>query len=83
MSNEPKRLVPIQDRSTLFRDRVSNGIINTDDNGYEAYIRSYEARKKEKEEMESLKTKVDSLSSDMSELKSLMTDFIRSIKNDD
>lgn len=77
-----KKLIPIADKSNLFREATSNGIINTDDNGYEQYLRSYEARKKEKEEMESLKEKVDSLSSDMSDLKSLMTDFIRSVKND-
>lgn len=74
--------IKIKDRTSLVRDAFSNGVINNDSNGYASYIQNYEKQKKKLEEFDELKDKVDSLTSDISDLKSMMTEFIRSAKND-
>lgn len=50
---------------SLKRDPKTNAIVNTNNQGYEEYIRNRESKKSQQEEIESIKT-------DIAELKSLL-----------
>lgn len=58
-------LIPVEGHANFGRDPDSNAILNTDNSGYDAYIRAREANKKKDEEINSLKE-------DIAELKEMM-----------
>jgi hypothetical protein len=58
-------LITVEGNPSLKRDPKTNAIVNTNNQGYEEYIRNRESKKSQQEEIESIKT-------DIAELKSLL-----------
>ena len=58
-------LIPVEGENYLYRDSISNAIINTNQSGYESYI----SRKKFQENE---KQRLDHLESEIGEIKSLL-----------
>jgi len=58
-------LIPVEGHANFGRDPDSNAILNTDNSGYDAYIRAREASRKKDQELDSLKQ-------DIAELKEMM-----------
>lgn len=66
-------LIPVEGNKNLFRNSETGAIINYDEVGYNAYIKSREEKKKQKNEIDQLKKDVD-------EIKQLLKDFINESK---
>lgn len=65
MNEEYTDLIPVEGHSNLGRDSNSNAIINTDQTGYETYLKArYDRLKKDKD--------LDDLREEVKELKELL-----------
>ena len=71
-----KKLIPVEGRPNLYRDKNSGAIINTDKNAYQQHLKQIKSAQDEKLKMERLETEVESIKNDLSEIKSLLTSFI-------
>ena len=47
MNNENEDLIPVEGYSSLFRDRFTGAIVNTDKSAYANYIRMKEQKQRE------------------------------------
>lgn len=71
-----KKLIPVEGRPNLYRDKNSGAIINTDRNAYQQHLKQIKSAQDEKLKMEKLEIEVESIKNDLSEIKSLLTSFI-------
>ena len=65
-------LVKVKDRSGLYRDEYSNGIVNMNENEYKTYIENYKKCYNEKQKIKNLENDVNSIKNDLSEIKDLL-----------
>ena len=66
-------LIPVEGHKNLFRNSETGAIINHDEVGYSAYIKSREEKRKQKDE-------IDQLKKDVTEIKQLLQDLVNETK---
>jgi len=69
-------LIPVQDQPGIFRDSVTNAIINKNTNDYNTYIKNRKAMKSKNERIGDLEKKVDDLTGDIGDIKSMLQSLI-------
>ena len=69
-------LIPVQDQPGIFRDSITNAIINKNTNDYDTYIQQRNRMKSKNERIEDLEQKVDDLSGDIGDIKSMLQSLI-------
>jgi hypothetical protein len=62
----------VEGHTNLIRDEKTKAILNTNENGYENYIRKREIKKNEDERISSLENNVNMIKSDLDEIKNLL-----------
>lgn len=62
-------MIPVKGHPNLYRDENSGAIINCDNNSYNQYMNSLNARNTQKQEIEKIKT-------DINEIKSLLMELL-------
>ena len=65
---EDKDLVKVEGEQSLFRDKNTGAILNTDSAGYAQYMRMKQRKQTEREELDTIK-------SDIEEIKSLLREL--------
>jgi len=68
MNNENEDLIPVEGYSSLFRDRFTGAIVNTDKSAYANYIRMKEQKQREKDELNQIKSDIEEIKSLLKEL---------------
>jgi hypothetical protein len=61
-------LIPVEGEPSLFRDKNSGAIINTDSSGYNQYKKMKQRRQTEREELDILRKDIDEIKSLLREL---------------
>tara|TARA_R100001594_G_scaffold70803_1_gene105267 strand:- start:32 stop:253 length:222 start_codon:yes stop_codon:yes gene_type:complete len=69
-------LIPVQDQPGIFRDSITNAIINKNTNDYDTYIQQRNRMKSKNERINDLEKKVDDLSDDIGDIKSMLQSLI-------
>ena len=69
-------LIPVQDQPGIFRDSVSNAIVNKNTNDYDTYIRQRNKMRSKNERIDDLEKKVDDLTGDIGDIKSMLQSLI-------
>ncbi len=69
-------LIPVQDQPGIFRDSVSNAIVNKNNNDYDTYIKQRNRMRSKNERIDDLEKKVDDLSGDIGDIKSMLQSLI-------
>ena len=72
--------IKVKDKDYLLRDIESNGIINSDDIGYQAYVENYKRTYNESKRINTLENDVNIIKSDLDEIKSLLRNFVNESK---
>ena len=62
-------MIKVEGHPHLYRDPKTGAIINTDDHGYDQYVKSLQSSKKQKDEIKRLREELD-------EIKSLLAVFV-------
>ena len=70
---EDKDLVKVEGEQSLFRDKNTGAILNTDTSGYAQYMRMKQRKQTEREELDTIK-------SDIEEIKSLLRELANGSK---
>ena len=66
-------MIPVEGHKNLFRDENTNAIINTDNIGYENYMRMRKRNDDKQAEMDAMKKELETLKSMLNELASKIT----------
>ena len=66
-------MIPVEGHKNLFRDEKTNAIINTDNIGYENYMRMRKRNNDKQAEMDAMKKELETLKSMLNELASKIT----------
>ena len=69
-------LIPVQDQPGIFRDSVSNAIVNKNTNDYDTYIRQRNKMRSKNERIDDLEKKVDDLRGDIGDIKTMLQSLI-------
>ena len=72
-----KKLAKVEGHESLIRDLSSHAIVDTDDDGYEAYRRSRENVKMQSILIKKQKEEIDCLKSDIEEIKQMLNLLVR------
>ena len=65
-------LIPVEGNPGLYRDNLSNAIVNTNKNDYESYLNSKKKMDGEREKINSLEMEMNIVKNDISEIKNLL-----------
>lgn len=65
-------MLKVKNESNLVRDPVSKAIINTDETGYEAYLKKRNSIKSKNEQISQNTKNIELLKNDMSEIKEML-----------
>ena len=69
-------LIPVENHPGLFRDSVTNAIVNRSKSDYERYTKTRNNMLSKEERINHLEEKVDHLSNDIGDIKSMLQSFI-------
>ena len=69
-------LIPVENHPGLFRDSVTNAIVNRSKSDYERYTKTRSKMLSKEERINHLEEKVDHLSNDIGDIKSMLQSFI-------
>ena len=64
--------IKVKDKDNLVRDSFSNGIVNTDIEGYNRYIQNYKKAYNDSQRIKDLENSVNEIRTDLSEIKDLL-----------
>ena len=64
--------IKVKDKDHLLRDVYSNGIVNSDIEGYRKYEENYKKSYNESQRIKILESDVDCIKNDLSEIKNLL-----------
>ena len=68
--------IKVKDKDYLERDSNSNGIVNTDIEGYKQYIENYKKRYNESQRIKNLEIDVNEMKTDLNEIKDLLRSLV-------
>lgn len=68
--------IKVKDKDYLERDSYSNGIVNTDAEGYHQYIENYKRRYNETQKIKNLESDVNEMKTDLNEIKNLLRSLV-------
>tara|TARA_R100001079_G_scaffold30195_1_gene15273 strand:+ start:320 stop:553 length:234 start_codon:yes stop_codon:yes gene_type:complete len=69
-------LIPVENHPGLFRDSVTNAIVNRSKSDYERYTKTRNNMLSKEERINYLEEKVDHLSNDIGDIKSMLQSFL-------
>ena len=69
-------LIPVENHPRLFRDSVTNAIVNRSKSDYERYTKTRNNMLSKEERINYLEEKVDHLSNDIGDIKSMLQSFL-------
>jgi len=69
-------LIPVENHPGLFRDSVTNAIVNRSKSDYERYTKTRNNMLSKEERINHLEEKVDHLSNDIGDIKSMLQSFL-------
>jgi hypothetical protein len=69
---EDNRKLKVEGHNNLVRDSITNGIINTDRNGYESYLQLRKIKKRDSNRIDKIESDLNSLKNDINDIKSLL-----------
>ena len=69
-------LIPVENHPGLFRDSVTNAIVNRSKSDYERYTKTRSKMLSKEERINHLEEKVDNLSNDIGDIKSMLQSFL-------
>ena len=69
-------LIPVENHPGLFRDSVTNAIVNRSKSDYERYTKTRSKILSKEERINHLEEKVDHLSNDIGDIKSMLQSFL-------
>ena len=69
-------LIPVENHPGLFRDSVTNAIVNRSKSDYERYTKTRNNILSKEERINHLEEKVDHLSNDIGDIKSMLQSFL-------
>ena len=69
-------LIPVENHPGLFRDSVTNAIVNKSKSDFERYSNTRNKMLSKEERINHLEQKVDNLSSDIGDIKSMLQSFL-------
>ena len=69
-------LIPVENHPGLFRDSVTNAIVNRSKSDYERYTKTRNNMLSKEERINHLEEKVDNLSDDIGDIKSMLQSFL-------
>ena len=69
-------LIPVENHSELFRDSVTDAIVNKSKSDFERYSNTRNKMLSKEERINHLEQKVDNLSSDIGDIKSMLQSFL-------
>ena len=69
-------LIPVENHPGLFRDSVTNAIVNRSKSDYERYTKTRSKMLSKEERINHLEQKVDNLSDDIGDIKSMLQSFL-------
>jgi hypothetical protein len=64
--------IKVKDKDYLYRDVNSEGIVNSDINGYNLYVESYNKKYEENKRVMKIENDLNSLKTDIDEIKNLL-----------
>lgn len=67
--------VKVKNESHLYRDAVSNAIINTNKQEYESYLNNKKRRKVENSRIDNIEKELDDIKSNINEIKNLLLEI--------
>lgn len=70
------KLIPVEGRPNLYRDKNSGAIINTDRTAYERHMKQLELSKQEKNRIDKIESDVEMIKENLSEIKDLIVNLI-------
>jgi len=68
--------VPVKDHRNLYRDAGSSGIVNTDTEGYKAYMANREKLLTDKQRIDQLETTVEEIKCDLTDIKCMISQLL-------
>ena len=69
-------LVPVENHPGLYRDSVTNAIVNKSKSDYDHYTKTRNKMLSKEERINHLEQKVDNLSDDIGDIKSMLQSFL-------
>ena len=68
--------VPVKDHRNLYRDAGSSGIVNTDTEGYKAYMANRDKLLTDKQRIDQLETTVEEIKCDLTDIKCMISQLL-------
>lgn len=68
--------IKVKDKDHLVRDLDSNGIINTDIDGYNQYVETYKRNYNSQQKIKNLESQMNSIKIDLNDIKTLLKKLI-------
>jgi len=75
---EDNQKLNVEGHNNLVRDVVTNGIINTDKNGYRSYVELRKAKNKNLNRIDKIESDLNSLKNDINDIKILLLNLSKS-----
>ena len=69
-------LIPVENHPGLYRDSVTNAIVNKSKSDFEHYTKTRNRMLSKEERINTLEQKVDNLSDDIGDIKSMLQSFL-------
>jgi hypothetical protein len=80
MQNINNDYIAVKDKNHLFRDSNSEGIVNADYDGYQAYVENCKRTYNESKRINTLENDMNNIKSDLNEIKDLLRNFLNESK---
>lgn len=65
----------VEGHSSLLKDDITYGVVNSDHSAYKKYMQSIRARQRQSDEMRDVVREINTLKNDMLEIKSLLKEI--------